>query len=259
MLYKKDNLPEENEIVLCKVTRIFPNSVFVELLEHKKQGMIHISEISPGRIRNLRDYVVVGKQIVCKILKIDKEKGHIDLSLRRVNSSQRMDKLEEIKQELKAESLIQNLSKKLKKTFEELYQKISSAILPEYSHLYICFKEVVSGEVDLKQLGLETKLAEELTEAILDKFKPPKVYIKGEVQIKTFSSDGVEKIKSTLIEIEQVSSTISVSYLGAGKFKLIIEDANYKLAEKNIKKILNILDKFNDKLSTASFEREKSD
>ena len=64
MLYKRTGLPEQDEIVLCKVTKIFPNSVFVDLLEYGKSGMIHISEGSPGRIRNLRDYVTIGRQIV---------------------------------------------------------------------------------------------------------------------------------------------------------------------------------------------------
>jgi len=252
-------MPEVDEIILCKVTKIFPNSVFVDILEYGKSGMIHISEISPGRIRNLRDYVSVGRQIVCKVLRIDVEKGHIDLSLRRVNSHQRMEKLDEIKQELKAESLIQNLAKKLDRPKMELYRGISEKVFAEYSHLYLCFKEVVSENVRLETLGLEKKLAKELEEAILDKFKPPKISIKGEIKIKTYLPDGVEKIKSTLVEVEKVSPKIEVFYLGAGRFKLTIEDSDYKPAENNLKKVQGILERFNDKLSTASFEREKGD
>src|SRR3989339_907416 len=112
MLYRKKGLPEVDEIVLCKVTKLFPNSVFVDLLEYGDSGMVHISEVSPGRIRNLRDYVSIGRQIVCKVLRLDREKGHIDLSLRRVNSTQRVEKLEEIKQELKAEALVTNIAKR---------------------------------------------------------------------------------------------------------------------------------------------------
>ena len=257
MLYKRHGMPEDDEIVLCKVTKIFPNSVFVELLEYQKSGMIHISEISPGRIRNLRDYVSVGRQIVCKILRIDREKGHIDLSLRRVNSNQRMEKLNEFKQEQKAENLIQNLAKKLNKPNEELYNKIAPKILEEYSHLYLCFKDVAAGETDLEKLGVEKKLAKELEEAILEKFKPQKIYIKGEIMMETYAHDGVDKIKEALMKVEKVSSSISLSYLGAGRFKLIIEDFEYKPAEKNLKKVEDILKKFNDKLSKASFEREK--
>jgi translation initiation factor 2 subunit 1 len=255
MLYKKTGLPEENEIVLCQVTKIFPNSVFVNIVEYSQSGMIHISEVSPGRIRNLRDYVSVGRQIVCKVLRIDHERGHIDLSLRRANSNQKREKIDEIKQELKAESLVSNLAKKLKITPQKLYQDITKKIFPEHSHLHLCFKDVVSGDADLKELGLDKKVAEELTNAIKEKFKPLKITIVGEIKLKTYSHNGLEKIKKTLREIQKVSQTITLHYLGAGRYKLSIEDYDYKPAEKNLKQTQKILDKFNDKLSKASFER----
>lgn len=256
MLYKRIGYPEIDEIVLCKVTKIFPNSVFVELLEHGKPGMIHISEISPGRIRNLRDFVSIGREIVCKVLRIDREKGHIDLSLRRVNSNQHQAKLDEIKQELKAESLVRNVSKKLKVSTENLYQQLSEKIFKEYSHLYLCFREIVDGQADLEKLGIEKKLAHELTTAVLEKFKPEKITLKGEIRLQTYRNEGLDKIKKTLGEIEKIYDNISLTYLGAGRYRLIIEDSDYKPAEKKLKKVEEILDKFTDKLSLAKFERD---
>ena len=219
--------------------------------------MIHISEVSPGRIRNLRDFVSVGRQIVCKVLRIDRERGHIDLSLRRVNSTERVAKLDQLKQELKAESLVTNLAKKLKKPVEKLYLEIASKVLKEYSHLHLCFWDVVSEEVDLNKLGLEKGLADELTAAVLEKFKPEKIMIKGELRLRTYDSNGLQKIKSTLLSVEQVSPTISITYLGAGRYKFVVEDVDYKPAEKHVRQVEAILEKFNDKLSTAVFEREK--
>ena len=135
MLYRRKGFPEEDEVVLCKVTKIYPNSVFVNLLEYGDSGIIHISEVSPGRIRNLRDFVSVGRQVVCKVLRVDRQKGHIDLSLRRVNSNQRREKLDEIKQELKSEQLIKTIAKKLNKDFKKLYDEVSKKIFQEYSHI----------------------------------------------------------------------------------------------------------------------------
>ena len=257
MFYKREGLPETDEIVLCKVTKIYPNSVFVDLLEYKDSGMIHISEVSPGRIRNLRDYVSIGRQIVCKVLRIDRDRGHIDLSLRRVNSNQRREKLDEIKSELKAESIVKSVAKKLKKKTEEIYNSLSAKIFEEYSHFYLCFRDVASGDTDLIKLGIDKEIANELTGIILEKFKPEKIVIEGEIKLETYVSEGLEKVKSILIEIEKISPTIKLSYLGAGRYKLIIEDVDYKPAEKNLKKVEDILEKFNDKISTASFEREK--
>ena len=89
LLFRKKGLPEEEEIVICEVTKIYQNSVFANIIEYDKSGMLHISEVSPGRIRNIYDYVKVGKIIICKILSVNKEKGHVDLSLRRVTESQK--------------------------------------------------------------------------------------------------------------------------------------------------------------------------
>jgi len=258
MLYRVNGYPEENEIVLCQVTKIYPNSVFVKLLEYDEMGMIHISEVSPGRIRNLRDFVSEGRQIVCKVLKLDKEKGHIDLSLRRVNSMQRREKIDEIKSELKAEALIKNLAKKLKKPFEELYQEISSKVLNEYTYVHEFFKDLVEGEVDPEKY-LSKKLALEVKEAVLEKFKPKSVTIQGEIKMHTYSPDGINKIKKTLLAIEKISPTLTLNYLGAGRFKMIIVDKDYKPAEETLSKAQVILEKFKDKLSEVSFEREKNE
>ena len=72
---------EEGEIVLCTVDKIIGTTVFVKI-EGNGEGTITTSEIAPGRIRNLRDYVSPGRKIVCKVLRVDVNK--ISLSLRRV-------------------------------------------------------------------------------------------------------------------------------------------------------------------------------
>ena len=52
---------------------------------------------------------------------------------------------------------------------------------------------------------------------------------------------------------------MTLFYLGAGRYKFVIEDVDYGPAEENLEKVEEILEEFNDKLSTASFEREKNE
>ncbi len=259
MYYKRRGYPEVDEIVLCQVTKIFPSSVFVDLLEYGNiSGLVHISEVAPGRIRNLRDFVSEGRQIVCKILRIDREKGHIDLSLRRVNSTQRMEKMDEIKQELKAEQLVKNLAKRLKTSPESLYKDITEALFKSYSHLYLCFKDIAEEAANLEKLGLKKDVAEPLKEMILEKFRPAKVTIDGEIILQTYHPDGVERIKALLQNVLKLSDTISLAYLGAGRHKLVVESPDYKAAEDFFEKVESVLQTFNDKLSTASVERKSA-
>jgi len=259
MYYKHEGLPEEDEIVFCKVTKIFPNSVFVDLIEYNDSGMIHISEISPGRIRNIRDYVSVGRQVVCKVLRIDRVKGHIDLSLRRVNTHQRREKLDEIKSETKAETLIKNLAKKLKLEALPLYKQISKEVFKEYSHLFLFFKDIAAGEVTIAEMDIDKKIATELETVVKERFKEPKVIFQGEIFLQTFDSEGLDKVKDTLTKIEKVSPNLVVTYLGAGRYKFVLEERDIKLAESLIKKIQEILEKFDDKISTFEFSRKKAE
>src|SRR3989338_9154007 len=97
MLAKKSGFPEESELVQCTVTSVQSHSVFVMIDEYGINGMIHISEVAPGRIRNIRDFVMEGKTVICKVLRVNAERGHVDLSLRRVSESQKRNKIAAVK------------------------------------------------------------------------------------------------------------------------------------------------------------------
>lgn len=257
MLYRKQTALEEDDIVLCKVTKIFPNSVFVDLLEYDKQGMIHISEVSPGRIRNIRDYVSVGRQLVCKVLQLDR-KGHIDLSLRRVNSHQKQEKLGHIKQEMKAENFIKQISVREEVEFEELYKLVAPLILSKYEYVYQAFRELSTGVMTAKKLKLPEQYADAIVKACKEKFLPPRAILTGKIMMRTYHPDGVERVATTLQSIEKISKTVQVRYLGAGTYRFEIEDATIKAAEKQYASLETIMKKFQDKLSTYSIERGKA-
>lgn len=242
MLYQKEGFPEEGELVLCTVNNVQHHSVFVKLDEFGKSGMIHISEISPGRIRNIRDYVVEGKVIVCKVLRVNKEKGHIDLSLRRVSENQKRNKVNETKQEQKAEKIIEFVAKELKINKNELFNQIQEQIFKEYPNLYSCFEEVIYNEKLLSQLGIKKNIEKSLTEVIKQRIKPPEVEIKGKINLISNSSNGIEIVKNILIKIRDKHKIILKS-VGGGIYSFIINDEDYKSAEKRLKEITEDFEK----------------
>jgi len=257
MYYRREGLPEENELVLCTVTNVQYNSVFCKLDEYNNSGMIHISEVSPGRIRNIRDYVQEGKKIVCKILRVDEEKGHIDLSLRRVTENQRRAKQAEIKQQQKAEKLLEYFTKENKLEFKKFYTTLTKKLFEEYEYLHQAFDDVVTGELNLKKYGVEH--AELLTELLKDKINPPMVEIKGSLAVKTYHKDGVEAIKKALIAAREThKNNIDIRYLGNGKYRLIVQAEDYDLAEPILEDAVSAVQKIiTDKgPGTVAFERQ---
>jgi translation initiation factor 2 subunit 1 len=237
MLLKKQGYPEDGELVFCTVTNVQYNSVFVKIESYEKSGLIHISEISPGRIRNIRDFVKEGKMIVCKVIKIDEEKGHIDLSLRRVTEMQKKQKTEERKQEQKAEKIIESLAQELKKDVNEVYKEVASKLIPKYELLQYGFEDLVENNVSLKESGLEPKLAEKLELIVKDKIKPKQVEISGVITLQIYSENGVDVVKKALMSAE--TQNVKIKYLGAGKHSLTVDAKNYKDAERDLKQALD--------------------
>ncbi|MFH0711580.1 MAG: hypothetical protein V1889_00475 [archaeon] len=86
---------EEGDLVLCKVEQV-TNTITSVKTPDGHEGTIISSEIAPGRIKLMRQYVVPNKQIVCKILKI--EGNRIHLSLRRVTSKEKKEVMQKYKQ-----------------------------------------------------------------------------------------------------------------------------------------------------------------
>lgn len=246
MLYKKKDFPEESELVLCTVKKILPHSTFAILDEYEnKEGMIHISEISPGRIRNIRDFVKEGKKLVCKVLKINKEKNQIDLSLRRVSVSLRKNKLEQVKQEERAEKILEILAKQTKTTLNQIYQKIGEPIIQEYGSLNSSFEEVLNNKTKLEDIKAPIKLKDQLIKLVKEKIKLPEIAINKKISIQNFSSNGIEIIKKTLISAIELAKkdkyNLNITYIGAPNYKISLTATNPKEGEKEIQGICSFI------------------
>lgn len=256
MLFVKKGYPEEGDIVFCTITKIHFHSVFVTLDEYEhKQGMIHISEVSPGRIRNLNDYVKEGKVVVCKVLRINKDRGHIDLSLRRVNENQRRAKVEERKQQTIAENILQSYAQLHKTDLKKLYTEVSTILLNEYETLYGAFEDVVEKDVSLVDMGLDKDLATELEKLIRERIKQKEVEIIGELKLESYEEEGAKIVNSFMKKIVAISPLLHVQFLGSGKFKIEVRARDYKTAEDVIATLEKHIDAVASKQTLCSFTR----
>ena len=261
MLLVKKGFPQEEELVLCTVTSVQPHSVFVTLDEYgNRTGMIHISEVAPGRIKNMRDFVQEGKKVICKVLNIHQEKGHIDLSLRRVNEKQKQQKNNEIKQEQLAETILTHFAKPNGKDVKELYKLISEKSIPKYPTIYSLFEEVSLNNASIADVGIPKELAEQLNEFIRQRIKPPEVELEGQLVLSTYALNGVELIKNAFANISSNKGKTKIYYSGGGIYRVLVKSEDYKSAEKILQKIsLSILEFAKSNKMTAEFKRIEKD
>ncbi len=212
---------EEGDVVLCTVDRIVGTIVFVNI-EGDGEGSIILSEIAPGRIRNLRDYVVPKKKIVCKVLRI--QNGKINLSLRRVTQKEKAEVLERHKQEKSYVSILKTI---LKDKSEEIIKKIT-----EKERLFDFFEEIRDNPKKLESL-VGKKDAQKILDIILSQ-KPKKATTKKEISLNTTDSEGINKIKKIFADIKDAE----VRYISAGRYSIKTEAENIKQADNKLKEIL---------------------
>ncbi|MEM2960521.1 MAG: S1 RNA-binding domain-containing protein, partial [Candidatus Bathyarchaeia archaeon] len=107
---KGDEWPEVGELVISTINEITDYGAYVRLDEYGKDGFLHISEISSGWIRNIRDHIREGEKVVLKVLRVDPNRNQIDLSLRRVTQREKREKIMLWKRGRKADSLLRSAS-----------------------------------------------------------------------------------------------------------------------------------------------------
>jgi translation initiation factor 2 subunit 1 len=261
MLFAKSGFPKDGEIVLCTVTKIQHHSVFVRLDWYDKSGMLHISEISPGRIRNIREFVEEGKVIVCKVLHIDAQKGHIDVSLRRVTEHQRGELITIQKQELKAEKILEVFCHEKKYDVKATYAKVFPLISQQFSYLHQAFSAVMSNQFSLSTISALTPTdVKSLTALILQRIKPPQVEILGQFKITSYVGDGLDIITNTLTHASQIDTKhLVISYSGAGLYSIRIICGDFKQAEKILSDVLAIIEPVFKENKEALYEFTRSE
>jgi translation initiation factor 2 alpha subunit (eIF-2alpha) len=76
---------------MAKVTRVDQKiGAYCALLEYKGlEGLVMSSELSKKRIKSIRQVIGVGKEEVLVVLRVDKAKGYVDLSKKRVEPDER--------------------------------------------------------------------------------------------------------------------------------------------------------------------------
>jgi len=217
---------EVGDIVMCTVDRIVGTIVFVKI-DGNGEGGIILSEVAPGRIRNLREHVVPKKRIVCKVLRISGNR--IDLSLRRVTQKEQKEIKERYKQEKSYSSI-------LKSVLKDNANKIIKDILKQ-GRIYDFLQEAKQNSKALE--GLVGKKDSEQILKIIDSQKQKKAIIKKEISLTTTDSEGLKAIKNIFKEI----TNAEIKYISAGRYSIKAEAENLKKADQKIKSILEKIEK----------------
>ncbi len=260
MVTQTQELPEIGEIVLATIAKLTDHGAYVTLDEYENiQGFLHVSEIAPGWVRSVSKFVREGEKKVLLVKKVNPGRSEIDLSLKQVSKEQQKKKLLEVKRIEKGKTLLDAVKTAAGLTDKDV-EKLEDAIFAKYDFVYDAFLDVVTKGIGvLDELKLAKKTSSAIEEAS-SKIKPPSVEIRGICELTCNQPNGVEVIKNAILDsIKDHASNISVTYIGAPKYRLSVKGQDFKSTERILKPILDKIQKIIEKSNgTFSFTREES-
>lgn len=262
MALKKPDWPEVGDLVIATVEEVTDFGAYVKLDEYDKKGLLHISEISSSWIRNIHDFIREGQKVVLKVLRVDIEKEHIDLSLRRVTKRERIEKIMVWKTDRKAETLLRSVAEKTGLSIDEVYEKAGTPMEKEYG-LYEGFEKVVKDGIGaLTKIGIPEDLATVIVEIAKERMHVPMVKVKGVVELRTMNPEGVKIIKEAFLNAKKAEKSregkVRFYVIAAPKYCIEVMAENYKSAEAVLQRVSeNIISNIDKAGGQGVFRREK--
>ncbi|XP_063405959.1 eukaryotic translation initiation factor 2 subunit 1-like [Mytilus trossulus] len=198
--------PEVEDVVMVNVRSIAEMGAYVHLLEYNNiEGMILLSELSRRRIRSINKLIRVGRSECVVVIRVDKDKGYIDLSKRRV-SPEEVCKCEEKFAKAKAvNSILRHVGELMKyatsEQLEDLYKKTAWYFDEKYKKpgaAYEAFKHAVTNPEILDECDIDDETKEVLIDNIKRRLTPQAVKIRADIEVACTNYEGVDAVKRAL-------------------------------------------------------------
>ncbi|CAG8513612.1 14102_t:CDS:10 [Racocetra persica] len=232
--------PEVDDLVMVNVRQIAEMGAYVKLLEYDNiEGMILLSELSRRRIRSIQKLIRVGRNEVVVVLRVDKEKGYIDLSKRRVSPEDVAKAEEKFNKSKAVHSIMRHVAEKQNLVLEDLYKQIGWPLYKKYGHAYEAFKlAITEPEKIFEGIEISKEISDELLNNIKRRLTPQPNKIRADIEVTCFGYDGIDAIRTALRAGEAFAPPLYVMITNALDKTLGIE-----MLEKAISTIQDAIEK----------------
>ncbi|KAH8799697.1 translation initiation factor 2, alpha subunit [Xylogone sp. PMI_703] len=202
--FYEEKFPEVDSFVMVNVKQIAEMGAYVKLLEYDNiDGMILLSELSRRRIRSIQKLIRVGRNEVVVVLRVDKEKGYIDLSKRRVSPEDIVKCEERYNKSKMVHSIMRHVAEKTNHPIEDLYERIAWPLNKKYGHSLDAFKLSITNPDVWQDINFpDDVVSGELKSYIGKRLTPQPTKVRADVEVTCFEYDGIDAVKEALRKAE---------------------------------------------------------
>ncbi|CAH7467639.1 unknown_gene_13766 [Phodopus roborovskii] len=217
--FYQHKFPEVEDVVLVNVRSIAEMGAYVSLLEYNNiEGMILLSELPRRHIRSINKLIRIGRNECVVVIRVDKEKGYIDLSKRRVFPEEAIKCEDKFTTSKTVYSILRHVAEVLEYTkdeqLESLFQRTACVFDDKYKKpgygAYDAFKHAVSDLSILDSLDLNENEREVLINNINRRLTPQAVKIRADIEVACYGYEGIDAVKEALRGLNCSTETMPI-------------------------------------------------
>merc|ERR1712063_15611 len=240
-MYEQE-LPNQDELVVVRVNKVEEFGAYVTLLEYNNiEGMILSSEVSRKRIRSIHKYLRIGKQDVMQVLRVDKEKGYIDLSKKYVTDDYVEPTIERFTKSKTVHSIMKHCAVTCGMPVKDLLEKVAWPLYDEYSnedeeeegHALDGLHAILLDPTLLDKYELEDNVKDCLIKEITHRLAEQPFKIQAQVDLTCFTTEGVRAIQEALNAgkqlAEEKNQKLDINLLSTPTYRILTQCTDKQL------------------------------
>lgn len=202
--YYEREYPEIEELVLARITRIESMGAYAELLEYGyKEAMLLLSELSKRRFRSVNKLIKVGRVEYVMVIRVDQEKGYIDLSKKRVESGDIPAVEERYSKSKKVHLIVREVSELYPEfTVTEIYQEVIWPLYQTFPHaldgLLVCLEDPERAFKHVNREKIPQQVLDSITKDLMVRMSPPMSKMRSTFDVSCTGYEGVEAVKRSI-------------------------------------------------------------
>lgn len=246
--YYEQLYPDVNDLVVVRINSITDMGIYVSLLEYNElEGMIPITEYTNRRFRSLPSLTRVGRIEFVLVTNVDKIKGYIDLSKKRISPDEVLKAEQRWMKSKCVQSIMSRVSVLSQIPLFDLHQQITWPLYHTYHHAYDAFHLYLSDPLQIPEIQ---QIPDHLQVILLDQIKRRIQFsvnkVRAYIDITCFGYNGIESIKSALKEALSLSTPkhpIIIKLISSPTYLLMmtVMDKDYGL--KTLREALELISK----------------
>ena len=205
-MYERE-YPAIDSLAMAEITEITDHGATCRLIEYAdKEATITFNDWSRKKIKSATHFVRVGTRHIVQILRVDEEKGYIDVGRRNVTPTESKEYEEYFKKTCAVHNMLQRLSVVTEIALPDIYESYAWFLYRDFPHAHDVLFEASKNPQLLDKyndpldalMTLQTLPSVEFVKIIQHRLHVPPVKVVCKIKVSCLDADGLDRVKEAL-------------------------------------------------------------